>query len=307
MRLFAALVAFAVALPAWPYERTRVGQNGPFLYWATRGHSFQIDSRGTPDVTDGSAFDAVRKSYATWAAVTCSDLMFQEEPPAATDRQIGYVQGGTNHNLVLWRTKSCAAAVPSGDACQTQGGCNNKYDCWDGDSKAIATTTTTSRTSTGEILDADTELNDVGFPFTTVDGPPCPAGGPFSGCVAFDVQNTMTHEAGHTLGLGHSTDLNATMYAFAPGGQTSKRTLGQDDIDGICFIYPKGGPTETGSGSSSAGPTVPFPKPGGGCASAGAASWAALLGAAALWRSSRGRRSRRPRAPGQTSLQDEAP
>ena len=289
MRLFAALAAFAVALPAWPYERSRVGPTGPFLYWATRGHSYQIDSRGTPDVTDGSAFDAVRKSYATWAAVSCSDLQFQEEtPPAATDRQIGYVQGGTNHNLVLWRTKSCATVVPSGDACQTQGGCNNKYDCWEGSSQAIATTTTTSRTSTGEILDADIEMNDVGFPFTTADSPPCPAGGPYSGCVAFDVQNTVTHEAGHTIGLAHSADPAATMYATAPGGQTSKRTLGADDIAGICFIYPKGGPTATDSGSSSTPPSSPMA---GGCGSAGAASWEALLVAAALWRSRRRGRS----------------
>ncbi|HYV67742.1 MAG TPA: myxosortase-dependent metalloprotease, MXAN_2677/MXAN_2678 family [Myxococcales bacterium] len=288
MRLFAALAALAVALPAWPYERARVGQNGPFTYWSTRGHSFQIDSGGTPDVTDGSASEAVRRSYATWAAVTCSDLQFPEEPSAATNRQVGYVQGATNHNLVLWRTKSCAAVVPSGDDCQTQGGCNNKYDCWDGDSKAIATTTTTSRTSTGEILDADIELNDFGFHFTTANGPPCPAGGPFSGCVAFDIQNTVTHEAGHTLGLAHSADPSATMYAFAPSGQTSKRVLAADDVDGICFVYPKGGPTATGSGSSSTPQSSPM---GGGCGSAGAASWEALLVAAALRRS---RQRRRP-------------
>jgi hypothetical protein len=28
------------------------------------------------------------------------------------------------------------------------------------------------------------------------------------------------------------------MYAYAPPGQTSKRVLNQDDINGICDIYP---------------------------------------------------------------------
>ena len=279
MRLMAALAALSVALPAWSYERARVNGNGPFLYWATHGHSFQIDAQGTPDVTDGSAFDAVRKSYATWAAVSCSDLKFPEvAPPAATDRHVGYVEGGANQNLVLWRTRSCASAVPSGDDCRTSGGCSNKYDCWDGDAMAIATTTTTARTSTGEILDADIEMNDAGFAFTTADGPPCPSGGPFSGCVAFDVQNTVTHEAGHTMGLAHSGIADATMFRTAPIGQTSKRTLHADDIQGICDIYP-GTPSTTESA---------------GCGSSGAASWEALLVAAAFWRSRR-RMRRRPR------------
>jgi hypothetical protein len=57
-------------------------------------------------------------------------------------------------------------------------------------------------------------------------------------CVATDVQNTATHEFGHFLGLAHPPVEAATMYAYAPPGQTSKRILNQDDINGICDIYP---------------------------------------------------------------------
>jgi uncharacterized protein (TIGR03382 family) len=210
--------------------------------------------------------------------VSCSDLQFNEEAPAQTDRRVGYVPGGTNHNLVLWRTQSCASAVPANDPCLTQGGCSNKYDCWDGDSTAIATTTTTSVTATGQILDADIELNDPGFAFTTSDGPPCAPTGPRVGCVAYDVQNTVTHEAGHTMGLGHSTDPNATMYAFAPNGDTSKRILHPDDVKGICEIYPKDGPTSVSPGVTPPGSAAP----GGGCGSSGAPSWEALLVALGL-------------------------
>jgi hypothetical protein len=279
MRMSAALAALLVALPASAYKRARVNDTGPLLFWATRGHSFQIDSRGTTHVSGASAFEAVRRSFATWAAVSCSDLTFAEVPPAQTDRRVGYVPGAANRNLVLWRPQTCASAVPSGDPCLMQGGCSNKYDCWDHGSSAIATTTTTSNTATGEILDADIELNDSGFTFTTVDGPPCAPGGPQVGCVAYDVQNTVTHEAGHTLGLDHSTDTTATMYAFAPIGETRKRILYADDLDGICAIYPKGGPTSVSPGVTPPGTTAP----GGGCGSSGAPSWEGLLVGLALF------------------------
>lgn len=47
-----------------------------------------------------------------------------------------------------------------------------------------------------------------------------------------------THELGHVLGLGHSSDPNATMYAFAHFDGRSA-ALQSDDIAGINFIYPK--------------------------------------------------------------------
>src|SRR5205823_13026864 len=108
MRLSAALAALCVALPASAYERAHVNGSGPVLFWATRGHSYQIDSRGTADLSDGSELDAVRRSFATWAAVSCSDLQFNEVPPAQTDRRVGYVPGAANRNLVLWRTATCS-------------------------------------------------------------------------------------------------------------------------------------------------------------------------------------------------------
>ena len=48
----------------------------------------------------------------------------------------------------------------------------------------------------------------------------------------------MTHEVGHYLGLDHSQIQEATMYRSARLGETKKRSLEQDDIDGVCSIYP---------------------------------------------------------------------
>jgi hypothetical protein len=73
------------------------------------------------------------------------------------------------------------------------------------------------------------EINASGHNLTTTDR--VPAGG-------FDLASIVTHEAGHFLGLAHATLPGATMYASAKPATTTLRTLAQDDIEGICTIYP---------------------------------------------------------------------
>jgi matrixin len=269
------------AMPAHAYKRTTVDGGNVCLWWPSRGHSFQIDAQGTPDAPTTATFDAIRNSFQTWGAIACTNLTFPEESlsTATQDRVVGYFTGASNHNLVLFRTRACREVVSPSDSCRTQGGCSNLYDCWDQGDAVIGTTTSTSSRLTGEVLDSDIELNDARaadgtkFTFTTEDGPPCLT--PIeTGCVRIDVQNTVTHEAGHTLGLDHTTDPDATMYASAPSGETSKRTLGADDIQGVCAIYPRGAPTVT---------CVATDPPGGGCGcSQGQNGPGAVFGAVAL-------------------------
>jgi uncharacterized protein (TIGR03382 family) len=255
-----------------------VNSGGLCVFWATRGHSFLIDAKGTPDVVGTAAFTAIRKSFAAWAGVAGSDLSFPDQGLSLDpkNRKVGFFPGQFNVNLVLWRTASCATTVPPGDACVTEGGCGNKYDCWDHGDAVIATTTTTSNRYTGQISDTDIELNDAPgsdgstkFNFTANDGPPCNDPNQ-SGCVRIDIQNTITHEAGHSLGLDHTTVPDATMFATAPEGEISKRTLHDDDIQAIQLIYPAGKPTltclsdpitltQTGSSSSAGCSTASSP------------------------------------------------
>uniref|UniRef100_A0A8D2CZZ2 Matrix metallopeptidase 7 n=1 Tax=Sciurus vulgaris TaxID=55149 RepID=A0A8D2CZZ2_SCIVU len=50
---------------------------------------------------------------------------------------------------------------------------------------------------------------------------------------------TATHELGHSLGLGHSSDPNAVMYPTYGIEESQNFRLAQDDIDGIQKLYGK--------------------------------------------------------------------
>lgn len=80
-------------------------------------------------------------------------------------------------------------------------------------------TTVQFNKNTGEMQGADVELN---VPRILVDG------------ISFD--KVITHEAGHFFGLDHSALADATM-APSPGKRDIS-VLAQDDIDGICALYP---------------------------------------------------------------------
>jgi hypothetical protein len=86
--------------------------------------------------------------------------------------------------------------------------------------------------SSGEV-ESDVALNAAGAWFQ--------AASEGTGCVpiaAYDVQNTLTHEAGHVYGLGHanSSPFN-TMYPSATTGETFKRSLAPGDVLGIQHTY----------------------------------------------------------------------
>ena len=64
----------------------------------------------------------------------------------------------------------------------------------------------------------------------------------------------LSHEIGHALGLGHSENSAALMYFQTVEKRT---TLGQDDIDGISFLYPVGVPGDL-AGCGVLGGTIAF-------------------------------------------------
>ncbi|MEW6128350.1 MAG: matrixin family metalloprotease [Acidobacteriota bacterium] len=59
------------------------------------------------------------------------------------------------------------------------------------------------------------------------------------------------HEIGHSIGLGHSGDSNAIMWALARGRRDA--TLAADDITGVLAIYPQGSSGGGGGGGGGGG------------------------------------------------------
>jgi MYXO-CTERM domain-containing protein len=90
----------------------------------------------------------------------------------------------------------------------------------------LALTTVTYGVDSGQIYDADMEVNTSQHTITAAEPPP-PG--------AYDLQAILTHEAGHFFGLAHATSTAPIMFAqYQPGAIT----LTTDDVDGICSMYP---------------------------------------------------------------------
>lgn len=240
-RAIALALVLASASEASAYVRSE-SPGGQCLFWNRREIPWVLNEKGSADVLPiEELVAALQRSFQTWEDVECSDITFRYDGLTSgidAGREITSTSG--NENSLIWRELSCNDAAPPNDDCFIEGTCPELYDCWDHAAGIIALTTTSFSNSTGVIVDADIEFNGVDFDFTVGDGPPC-AAGVTAACVSTDVQNTATHEIGHMLGFDHSPVLDSTMAATAALGETSKRTLEQDDIDALCDVYPAGG------------------------------------------------------------------
>jgi len=100
----------------------------------------------------------------------------------------------------------------------------------------VAATITYAEDHTGAIVEADVILNSE-YEFGVLDG----AGDDKTSCAGrYDVQNVVTHEAGHFFGLGEElTDQNATMYVRSLPCQTHKRALTPLDTTALGALYPE--------------------------------------------------------------------
>ncbi len=242
------------AAPARAYERSTVDSDpSRALFWRYRTVLVHPRDGSSQELEGARVTAALARSMATWnqAAEGCpSDFFFVDAGPAASEET--NLSGGPHdgENRVVWR------------------------ETWwpqDVDPATLALTTSVYRRSTGQLLDADIDVNGVHHTWTDADVPQ-------PGLA--DAENTLTHELGHMLGLAHVTDPEATMFARSDSGEVNKRSLEADDIDGLCFIYPEGART----------PGAPADEPMalmGGCAVRDAtrdrpALWGLALGLAAL-------------------------
>jgi hypothetical protein len=247
-------VGMTAGMTADAYVPSTAKESGVALRW-TKTNCVKIiaNSAGSDDITDDSELDAVEAAVSNWndAVASCSYLNL-EALPHSTSVAAGYVQGQSNTNAVIFFERRCASGEKSSDG------------CWAHDKSASGITTVfyvddPSSANDGRIVDADIELNGAVYSFAT------------NGSLnATDVENTLTHEIGHLMGLDHPcedqgrtgdaipkddqgntiplcqkihsqdpAEMRAlTMYNFAENGETSKRSPAQDDINAVCATYP---------------------------------------------------------------------
>ncbi|HLL53744.1 MAG TPA: matrixin family metalloprotease [Myxococcaceae bacterium] len=199
-RRFMVLTAFLVAAAASATPTGHSWRNVPVHYSVY----FHARINGVPDF-QASAYNAVVRGFNHWNSPNIACTRWQAVSDGAfsqpSDRTA--INPGDRRNLVIWL------------------GGNQ----WTHDDATLAVTSVTYDAATGEIFDADMELNDNRV---------WKVGG---SALAADVESLITHEAGHFLGLDHSANTSAIMFADYAVGDV-KTTLTPQDVNDVCTVYP---------------------------------------------------------------------
>jgi MYXO-CTERM domain-containing protein len=244
---FAVAAAALVARPASAYVRY-TSANGKMFMWpqsCVAVAAYPNDLIGM--MTRDEILGAVDASAATWSSIsdpcTYLDIMVSSSSDA-TPRALN-----DGRNNVIFRTADWCKLTDKG-VCDE----NIPYD-----PAALALTSVSASTSSGIIRDADIEVNANHFSWADLVLHPDLRG---DGQNFHDLQNALTHEMGHLIGLDHTCYLQppapldnsgtpipdcasappdvlaTTMFPSANPGDIDKRDLAPDDQKAVCEIYP---------------------------------------------------------------------
>jgi hypothetical protein len=306
LAVLAVLPVFLVLLapaPARAYVRT-VTSAGRGIAWPTNCARLQLNLGALPRTINRATFlRASREAVAVWGRgrLACSGLDLRIVASEEGEAAVGL--DGTNR-VMFRRNQWCKEPRADDEACY--------------DPSALAITSTFAELLTGALLDADIEINAVNATWADL-------GGQADGSlVTHDLQNALTHEVGHFVGLDHTcwtpgtgpqlrddqgelvpnclaadgAVRATTMFVSVAPGDLERRSLSEDDQRGVCELYPAAKVRSPFTCEATPPPQVV----GGGCALAGgpaegargasAGLAAALLATTAL--AGRARRRRRP-------------
>jgi hypothetical protein len=201
------------------------------VWWRNACQSYDIQQDASAQVPYDVAVTSFATAFSKWTGADCPDgghpsISIENLGPVACD-EVHYndnTTGQGNQHVIVFRDE----VWPHPDDL------NN----------TLGLTTITFDPDTGEIYDADMEINST-VPLT-VSGPVPSSGN--------DFLSIITHESGHFFGMAHSNDDLATMYAHYTPGSTYMRNLTSDDTAGICSIYPTA--SSSGGGMRAVDPAV---------------------------------------------------
>jgi hypothetical protein len=183
---------------------------GVAIKWTRPCVGISVQKDASKKVSLYDARTALHRAFVSWQEAKCEEGgvpgVYVQDLGAVDCDQVEYNGKAGNANVVIFRDTKWPH--PSGP-------------------HNIALTTVTYDTKTGEIFDADMEINVAQYQITLEDA-----------TADYDLQSVFTHEAGHFLGLAHSPDTSATMFAVYTPGSTAFRSLAADDVSGICAVYP---------------------------------------------------------------------
>jgi hypothetical protein len=205
--------------PECPLDPTTQCPTGPPLVWSRQCLSYALSRAGSMKVSIPEASAAAAEAFRVWQGVSCPG---SGRPPSilatAAYGLTGcnmheYTKNSVNVNVILFHDDEWPH--PQSE-------------------DAVGLTSTTYDERTGEIFDADIEINST-LELSTAD---------VVATDKYDLLSVLTHEVGHFLGLAHSLDSASTMRSTYDVGTDDFRTLSDDDIQGICAIYPPDRPTQ---------------------------------------------------------------
>ena len=211
--------AAAALLALWASTALAIPSGNKWLVFPSYKVFDHSTTNGISGITNfssaGGVLERVRVAFQNWTpvgGVTCTSWTSTYGGLIGGSPSTSLINGNDNNNYVVW------LGGPDGSS-------------WRYGSATLGLTTTTYLTTSREIVDADMEMNNTSFSGSTR----WAANGDFN---RFDYESVVLHEAGHFLGLDHTTnDGTAVMYPTVSPGEL-KRALATADVNDVCGIYP---------------------------------------------------------------------
>ncbi len=172
--------------------------SGYELHWESMPLGYRINPGNSQMLSDLAVITAIKDAMGAWEDVEEAHISFVDQ--GETDSAVA---GHDDENVIYFDAG------------------------WDSDPDLLALTSNWAYADTGAMVGFDIRINSADHQWT-VSGEAGKA----------DLQNMLSHELGHALGMDHSVvDETAAMYGSSSNGETTKRTLKWDDKAAANYLY----------------------------------------------------------------------